>query len=257
MSINWFTVAAQVINFLVLVWLLRKFLYKPILSAIDEREKKIAGQIKDAEDKKIAAEKEQEDFHKRNEDFDQQKKSMMDKAIADTNAEKSRLMDSAKNDANTLKTNLENSIQENQANQATEIARKTQKQVFDLTRKALKDIASSNLEEQSANQFLDRLKTAKEDEKKKLIDAFHSQNKTLTVKSGFDLQDKQKTDIQNEVDSLLGTKALLEFKTDPTLISGIELSTNGYKLSWSLSEYLNSLEKNINQNTLATSKTPA
>ena len=42
MPINWFTVVAQVINFLILVWLLKRFLYKPILHAIDEREKGIA-----------------------------------------------------------------------------------------------------------------------------------------------------------------------------------------------------------------------
>ncbi|NLX99005.1 MAG: hypothetical protein GXY83_22905 [Rhodopirellula sp.] len=34
MPIDWFTVAAQVVNFLILVWLLKRFLYKPILHAI-------------------------------------------------------------------------------------------------------------------------------------------------------------------------------------------------------------------------------
>ena len=45
MLINWFTVCAQAINFLILVWLLKRFLYKPILHAIDEREKGIAAQL--------------------------------------------------------------------------------------------------------------------------------------------------------------------------------------------------------------------
>jgi large-conductance mechanosensitive channel len=38
--IDWFTVVAQVINFLILVWLLKHFLYQPILDAIDAREKR-------------------------------------------------------------------------------------------------------------------------------------------------------------------------------------------------------------------------
>ena len=42
MLIDWFTVVAQVVNFLILVWLLKRFLYKPILDAIDAREKRIA-----------------------------------------------------------------------------------------------------------------------------------------------------------------------------------------------------------------------
>ena len=57
MLINWFTVCAQAINFLILVWLLKRFLYKPILHAIDEREKGIATQLADAEAKKAEAQK--------------------------------------------------------------------------------------------------------------------------------------------------------------------------------------------------------
>ena len=63
----------------------KKFLYKPILKAVDEREKKIASQVKDANDLKAEAKKEQDDFKKKNDDFDQQKKELMDKAVAETN----------------------------------------------------------------------------------------------------------------------------------------------------------------------------
>ena len=38
MLIDWFTVGAQVLNFLILVWLMKRFLYKPVLDAIDARE---------------------------------------------------------------------------------------------------------------------------------------------------------------------------------------------------------------------------
>jgi F-type H+-transporting ATPase subunit b len=52
MLIDWFTVGAQVVNFLILVWLLKRFLYKPILHAIDERERRIAKELADADTKK-------------------------------------------------------------------------------------------------------------------------------------------------------------------------------------------------------------
>ena len=62
MLIDWFTVAAQAVNFLILVWLLKRFLYKPVLAAIDEREKRIETQLQDAEKKKTEALQEQTDF---------------------------------------------------------------------------------------------------------------------------------------------------------------------------------------------------
>ena len=57
MLINPFTVLAQLVNFLILVWLLKRFLYKPILHAIDEREKGIAAQLAQAEGKVAEAQK--------------------------------------------------------------------------------------------------------------------------------------------------------------------------------------------------------
>lgn len=57
MLIDWFTVAAQAVNFLVLVWLLKRFLYKPILGAMDAREQRIASQLRQAEAEKAEAKK--------------------------------------------------------------------------------------------------------------------------------------------------------------------------------------------------------
>jgi F-type H+-transporting ATPase subunit b len=55
MLIDWFTVGAQVVNFLILVWLMKRFLYKPILHAIDAREKRIAKELADADAKRPKA----------------------------------------------------------------------------------------------------------------------------------------------------------------------------------------------------------
>ena len=42
MHISLWNVALQTINFLVLVFLLQRFLYRPILAVIDERKRKVA-----------------------------------------------------------------------------------------------------------------------------------------------------------------------------------------------------------------------
>ena len=45
MLIDWFTIIAQALNFLILAWLLKRFLYRPVLNALDEREKLIASEL--------------------------------------------------------------------------------------------------------------------------------------------------------------------------------------------------------------------
>lgn len=247
MKINWFTVIAQVINFLILVWLLKKFLYKPILDAVNEREKKITDQLKDAEDKKATAQKEQDDFEKKNKDFDGQKKELLDKAVADANTEKQTLIDEAKAEVNTLRSNMEKEAKEKLQNDNLEIAEKTKKQVFAITRKALTEIASISLEEYSANTFLKHLQELKNDDKKQFIDTFKANANAILVRSAFKLSAKQQKKINDAVNDVLDAKATFQFKTSSEIISGIELTTNGYKIAWSFSEYLNSLEKNISK----------
>ena len=55
MLIDWFTIGAQALNFLILVWLMKRFLYKPILHAIDAREQRIARELAEADKKKADA----------------------------------------------------------------------------------------------------------------------------------------------------------------------------------------------------------
>ena len=78
MLIDWFTVGAQALNFLILVWLLKRFLYKPMLHAIDAREKRIAAELADAAAKKAEAQKERDEFQRKNEEFDQQRAALLE-----------------------------------------------------------------------------------------------------------------------------------------------------------------------------------
>ena len=102
MLIDWFTVGAQALNFLILVWLLKRFLYKPILNAIDAREKRIAAELADADAKKAEAQKERDEFQHKNEEFDQQRAALLSKATDEAKAERQRLLDEARKAADAL-----------------------------------------------------------------------------------------------------------------------------------------------------------
>ena len=80
MLIDWFTVGAQALNFLILVWLMKRFLYKPILHAIDAREKQVAAELANAAAQKAEAQKEHAEFDQKNEEFDQQRAALLRKA---------------------------------------------------------------------------------------------------------------------------------------------------------------------------------
>src|SRR5271154_4625833 len=130
MLIDWFTVGAQALNFLILVWLLKHFLYKPILRAIDAREKKIAAELGDADAKKAEAQKEHDEFQHKNEEFDQQRAALLTKAIDEAQAERQRLLDEARKAAVALSSKRQEALRSEEQNLHQAIRRRTLQEVF-------------------------------------------------------------------------------------------------------------------------------
>ena len=247
MLIDWFTVAAQALNFLILVWLMKRFLYKPILNAIDAREKLIAKELADADAKKAEAQKEHEEFQKKNEEFDQQRAALLTKATNEAKAERERLLDEARKAADALSAKRQDSLIHDAQNLNQAISRFTQKEVFAITRKALTDLATTSLEERMGEVFDRRLRELNGQEKTVLGEALKKNSESALIRSTFDLPEAQRAAIQNALNETFSAEIHIRFETSPELISGIELSSNGQKVGWTIADYLASLEKGVGE----------
>jgi len=247
MLIDWFTVGAQALNFLILVWLLKHFLYQPILNAIDAREKRIAKELADADAKRTEAQKEHDEFQKKNEEFDRQRAALLTKATDEAKAERLRLLEEARRAADALSAKRQESLvnDANHLNQA--ISRLTQKEVFAITRKALTDLAAVSLEERMGEVFERRLRELDDKSKSVLGEALKKNSGPALIRSTFDLPAAQRAAIQNALNETFSAEIHLRFETSPDLVSGIELSSNGQKVGWSIADYLASLEKGVGE----------
>jgi len=247
MLLDWFTIAAQALNFLILVWLLKRFLYKPILNAIDAREKLIAKELADADAKKAEAQKEHEEFQKKNEEFDRQRAALLTKATDEAKAERQRLLDEARKAADALSAKRQESLIQDAQSLNQAISRLTQKEVFSITRKALTDLATTSLEERMGEVFDRRLRELDQKGKSLLGDALRKNSEPALIRSTFDLPAAQRAAIQNALNETFSAEIHVRFETAPDLVSGIELTSNGQKVGWSIADYLASLEKGVGE----------
>jgi F-type H+-transporting ATPase subunit b len=247
MLINWFTVFAQAVNFVILVWLLKRFLYKPILHAIDEREKGIATQLAQAEARVAEAQNERDDFQHKNEAFDKERTELLEKAADDAQSERQRLLDEARKDADALRAKRKEALRTEQRNLSQDVIRWTQKEVFAITRKTLTDLASTSLEERMGDVLVRRVRALSGAAKEQLATAFKTSNHTVSVHSAFDLPPAQRTAIESAVKETFAPDAHVQFETAPEIVSGIEVSTNGQKIAWSITDYLTTLEKSAGE----------
>lgn len=247
MFIDWFTVGAQALNFVILVWLLKRFLYKPIIHAVDAREKRIAKERADADATKAEAGNERDTFQKKNEAFDQQRAGLLNKATDEAKAERQRLLGEVRAAADALTAKRLEVMQNNAKSLNQAIAAQAQKEVFAIAGKVLKDLAGSSLEERLSEVFTRRLREIKGESKAALAAAIKTASEPVLVRTAFDLPKAQHEATQVALNETFSADIPLRFETAPELIGGIELSVGGQKLAWSIADYLLSLEKGVDE----------
>jgi len=245
MLTDWFTIVAQALNFLILVWLMKRFLYKPILHAIDEREKRIATELANADAKKAEAQKEHEEFQHKNAEFDQQRAALLSKATDEAQTERQRLIDEARKAADALSAKRLETLRTEERNLYQAVSRRTQQEVFAIARKALTDLATVSLEERLGEVFTRRLREMDGKAKEALGEALKTASDPAVVRSTFDVPAEQRAAIQNALNETFSAEIRVRYETAPDLIGGIELTTNGEKVAWSIADYLTSLEKGV------------
>jgi F-type H+-transporting ATPase subunit b len=245
MLIDWFTVAAQGVNFVILVWLLKHFLFKPILGAIDAREKHIAAELADADLRKTEARKERDDFQNRNKVFDEQRDGLLAKATADAGIERDRLIGDAHKRADALSSEQATVLRSNLASLSREITRQASEEVFAISRKALSDLATVSLEERMGEVFTRRVHQLDGKAKETLGAAIWGSSEPVVVRSTFDMPSVERAAIQNALNETFSMEVRIRYETDTATLCGIELSANGQKVSWSIADYVGSLERRV------------
>jgi F-type H+-transporting ATPase subunit b len=231
MLIDWFTVGAQALNFLILVWLMKRFLYKPVLHAIDE---------------KAEAAKERDEFKHKQADIDQQRAALLKQATDEAAAERHRLLDAARQAADALSLKRQETLRTEAQSLGQALRRRTQQEVFAIARKALADLATTSLEERFGEAFTRHLREMGGQDKARLADALKTASPAL-VRTAFDLPAKERATIQNALNETFSADVHVRFETAPDLVCGIELATNGLKVGWNIESYLASLEDSVGE----------
>lgn len=245
MLIDWFTVAAQALNFLVLMGLMKRFLYKPVLHAIDEREKQVTAKLADAEAKQAEARRERDAFQKKSEDLELQRATLLSQATDEARVERQRLIDEAQQEVEASGVRQQKAMRNDAEELGQMVRRRVQQEVFAIARSALGELATASLEERAVEVFTRRLREMKGPAKADLGEALKAASAPAIVRSAFELPAPQRGALQRALNEAFSVQVQLRFETAPSMIGGVELSANGQKLSWSIDDHLTSLEKSV------------
>jgi F-type H+-transporting ATPase subunit b len=245
MLIDWFTVGAQVLNFIVLVWLLKRFLYKPVLNAIDAREKRVAAELAAAELQMTEIKKSRDELQAKSNAFDQERGALLAKAILSAKTEAERLLSNARQAADALTLQRNAALHSETARLSDELSRLAAAESINIARAALTDLAGADLEARICEVFVRRLRGIDSPTKESLGVTLKSPHGKAVVTSSFELSTRDATAIQIALNETFSSDIHLRFETSSNMIGGFELSAGGERLSWSITDYMKTLEGRV------------
>jgi F-type H+-transporting ATPase subunit b len=242
MHIDWFVFFAQIFNFLILVWLLKKFLYGRIIGAIDSREAKISSTFAEAERSREEARESAVVCQKRLQELECASEEMMNKARADADAYRKELMEKAREEVDLIQNRWTETLRAERENFFQELRRLTGAQVYAVTRRVLKDLADMDLEERILQILTQRLETLDGDERGKIRSLMRI-TKKITVLSAFDIRADVRGRLDQTIGRNIGPGIDVAYEKSSDVMSGCEFRINGYKIAWSMKDYLETLEE--------------
>ncbi|GLI33709.1 F0F1 ATP synthase subunit B family protein [Desulforhabdus amnigena] len=245
MLIDWFTVVAQIVNFLVLVALLKHFLYGRIIRAMEVREEKIASRLQDAEDERREALREAEDYRRKAKELEERREELLLMVKEEVEGERKRLLHEARAEVNEFQRKWHENIRQEKDAFLLDLKRRVSVEVCLMARHVLSNLANKQLEKQIMEVFLERLLSHNEEELRVLRESFGQSGGRVLMRSSFEIPEESRARMMEALRDRIGEELDFEFEVSADLICGIELRANAHKIGWNMENYLKTLEEDI------------
>jgi F-type H+-transporting ATPase subunit b len=244
MGPDWFTVIAQIINFLILVALLKRFLYGPIVRAMDRREEEISARLAAAAKKADDAEQERQRYETLARELAEAGEEMRAKAREEADALRGKLLEKAREEVDRSRSQWLESFRGERESFLRSLRRHVCEEACTVARKVVTEMADSSLEERMAACLERRIRDMNGEEREELTGHFRASGGEVIVRSAFELSTEGRTALSRAV-NILTDAAALRFEVEPSLVCGVEILAGGRSLAWNLDQHLDDLEEKL------------
>jgi F-type H+-transporting ATPase subunit b len=242
MHIDWFVFFSQIVNFLILMFLLKKFLFGRIIGAMDAREAKIGAVFTEAEQSRQEAQAAAENHRNKLRELESGTEQMLDKSRQDAEAYHEKLLEKAREEVDFLKARWMEALRSERANFLQELRRLAGNQIYSVSRRVLKDLAGLDLEERIVEVLMERMEAMDAQERKKFQGPAENGG-SIVISCAFEIPPATQARLNDVLHRFFPGISGIVYERSDDVLSGCELRSNGHKIAWSVKDYLDSLEE--------------
>ncbi len=222
MNFSWWTFGLQAINFLILVWLLQRFLFKPVKAIVARRKEEITRDLTAAAAEKERAERLRREMEAREAAIGTERRKIIDAAHAQASADRQKLLADARGEAEEIRARTLRQLEQDRAAAADELFERTVAIATNLAERLLREIAIASIEQPFLMRVLDYLDRLPADERGKLFPRAGAS--ALLVTTAHPLGDQDQSHWREQLAQRLGPDCGVRFNADPALVAGAVLT---------------------------------
>ncbi|MDT3679299.1 MAG: F0F1 ATP synthase subunit delta [Burkholderiaceae bacterium] len=241
MTVDWFTLAAQLVNFALLLILLRVFLYGPLLRVMDEREKRTAAPLYEARRLADEAAAEHAALQREREKFERERGEHLATALREADEKREQQLAAIEREANELRVAAVKAVERDVGRVTGELMTRVSNLVVDEVRATVASVAGAELDHPAWARFEERLRALPREQRSSLAQAARGTVRVVTPRPlAPDTADTARLSLRE----LLGAQSV-SFAIDPDLLLGVVLEAGGLRLDGSAAARLGTLERSF------------
>jgi F-type H+-transporting ATPase subunit b len=237
-ELNWSTFVLEIINFLVLVWILKRFLYQPVLDVIARRREGIEQRLSDAEAVHAEAEALQAQYEGRLSDWERERQAARESLAAEIDAERERRLSE-------LVSSLEQAREKASAGEARRAEQALGKmeesalaQGARFATRVLEQAAGPELEARLIELLISELPDLPPEQAEKLHNHIRGNAESVVVTSAYPLAEEQRRRLEQAIQAVTGPDRGVRFEQDDELIAGARVTIGAWVLAANVREEL-------------------
>jgi F-type H+-transporting ATPase subunit b len=244
-GIDWFTFGAQVVNFVILLLLLKRFLYRPVIAAVDRRRERIDERVEAAEEARRTAREERREAAAEREQLEEERARRLQEIEREAEEAREESLAEVREEARAARERWHRALHRERASFLAELRELAAREIQRSVRSVLSEMTGRDIEGEAVDLLVDRLDDLEDDEREAFAEAVRSRDGAVEVRTRFGLPDGQRERLEARLREVVGRPVETRVETAGDVVWGIDLRAGDLKIGWSVASRLDALEEEL------------